>query len=156
MKIEKFRKLDKMEYSKITRFLKKNTLLTTREWLIANLCADFKNSKGGSQMKWIGENLPRLAPFMKEPYTRQEVSNAQAAFKKKVRRCATTFIYAYYAGLITQEETLDMIHQIVKDSRQLIETAEKEVSEDHDEEVQRSIAEIFRRINEAFAEGGEV
>lgn len=75
--------MDGKKYLDVTRFLKRTTHLTAREWVIAHLCADFKDASNRSEMTWIGSNLKQLVPFMDEDYTRQEVSNARASFKKK-------------------------------------------------------------------------
>lgn len=151
-KYRKFKKMDNKSYSDVTRFLKQTTHLTAREWVTARLCADFKNLSNQSEMTWIGEKLPELVPFMDETYTRQEVSNARASFKKKVQRSGTTFFYAYYAGLITQEEMLNLIHKMVKDIKQLMDTEGSEIPEEHATEVQLLIADVLRRINESLDE----
>lgn len=150
---QKFKKMDNKSYSEVTRFLKKTTHLTAREWMIAHLCSDFKNISNQSEMTWIGENLPELVPFMDEPYTRQEVSNAHSAFKKKVHRSGTTFFYAYYAGLISKTEMIKIIHNIVTDMGKLMEIEGGEVPEEHATEVQQLIAEVLRKINESIDEG---
>ena len=139
--------MDNKSYSDVTRHLKETTHLTAREWMIARLCADFKNLSNQSEMTWIGENLPDLVPFMDEPYSRQEVSNAHATFKKKVRRSGTTFFYAYYAGLISKDEMLSIIHKLVSNIQDLIETEGGEVSDEHATEVQQVIADVLRRMN---------
>lgn len=144
---QKFKKMDNKSYSDVTRFLKQTTHLTAREWMIARLCADFKNLSNQSEMTWIGENLPDLVPFMDEPYSRQEVSNAHATFKKKVQRSGTTFFYAYYAGLISKDEIIPIIHTIVSDIQKLMETEGGEVSDEHATEVQQVIADVLRRMN---------
>ncbi|MDO9516795.1 MAG: DUF5806 family protein [Methanosarcinaceae archaeon] len=144
---QKFKKMDNKSYSDVTRFLKQTTHLTAREWMIARLCADFKNSSNQSEMTWIGENLPDLVPFMDEPYSRQEVSNAHATFKKKVQRSGNTFFYAYYAGLISKDEMISIIHKMVSDIQYLIETEGGEVSDEHATEVQQVIADVLRRMN---------
>lgn len=139
--------MDNKSYSDVTRYLKETTHLTAREWMIGRLCADFKNLSNQSEMTWIGENLPDLVPFMDEPYSRQEVSNAHATFKKKVQRSGTTFFYAYYAGLISKDEMLSIIHKIVSNIQDLIETEGGEVSDEHATEVQQVIADVLRRMN---------
>ena len=144
---QKFKKMDNKSYSDVTRFLKQTTHLTAREWMIARLCADFKNLSNQSEMTWIGENLPDLVPFMDEPYSRQEVSNAHATFKKKVQRSGTTFFYAYYAELISKDEIIPIIHTIVSDIQKLMETEGGEVSDEHATEVQQVIADVLRRMN---------
>jgi hypothetical protein len=152
-KYQKFKKMDSKSYSDVTHFLKGTTHFTAREWIIARLCADFKNISNQSEMTWIGKNLPELVPFVDEPYSRQEVSNAHAAFKRKVQRSGTTFFYAYYAGLISKDEMISIIHKIVSDIKILIETEGSEVSEEHATEVQKIIADVLRRINISMDEG---
>lgn len=152
MKYQKFKKMDNKKYLEVTRFLKTTTHLTAREWVIAHLCAGFKDNSNRSEMTWIGANLKELVPFMDKDYTRQEVSNARSTFKKKVQRSGTTFFYAYYAGLISQEEMITMIHKIVKDLKKLIETEGEDVPTEHATEVQMLVADVLRKINEAMEE----
>ena len=147
-KYEKFKKMETRSYSEVTQYLKKNTHLTAREWMIARLCADFKTISNHSEMTWIGQNLPELVPFVEEPYTRQEVSNALATFKKKVRRSGNTFFYAYYAGLIDKNEMIQIIHKMVLDIKELMEVEGGDVSSEHATEVQMMVADVLRRINE--------
>jgi arsenate reductase-like glutaredoxin family protein len=144
--------MDNKSYSDVTRFLKETTHLTAREWVTARLCADFKNLSNQSEMTWIGENLPALVPFMDEGYSRQEVSNARSSFKKKIQRSGSTFFYAYYAGLITQDEMITIIHKIVVDIKKLMNTEGSEVPEEHATDVQILIADVLRKINESLDE----
>lgn len=100
MKYQKFRKMDSKKYLEVTRFLKRTTHLTAREWVIAHLCADFKDASNRSEMTWIGSNLKELVPFMEEEYTRQEVSNARAVFKKRFSAVALpSFMHIMQASL---------------------------------------------------------
>ncbi|MBP2030761.1 hypothetical protein J2755_001709 [Methanohalophilus levihalophilus] len=152
---EKFKKMERKSYSDVTRYLKSRTHLTAREWVIARLCADFRNTSNRAEMTWIGENLPELAPFVERPYSRQEVSNAHSAFQKKVRRSGATFFYAYYAGLLDTEQMISVIHNVISDIRELVEVEGVEVPEEHSEEVQMLIAEVLKRINESLEEEEE-
>ena len=67
-KYRKFRKVDGAAYRKVNAFLRKRTYITAREWALARLCTDFRTS-GGAEMTFIGQHLPELVPFMKEPYS---------------------------------------------------------------------------------------
>ncbi|MFC1787299.1 DUF5806 family protein [Halobacteriota archaeon] len=146
----KFKKFDKEQYADVTRFLKKRTHLTAREWAIARLCADFQHS-GISEITRIGAHLPELIPFMNEPYSRQAVSMARSAFKKKVLKSGTTFFYAYYSGLISMEDVIDMIHQIAENIEYLINVGEGRVPKgDVNFEVQQEVINVLRKINDAF------
>lgn len=150
---KKFRKMENKDHSEVTRFLKKTTHLTAREWALARLCSDFKNGQGHSEMTWIGQNLPDLVPFFNEPYSRQEVSNARASFIKKIERSGTTLFYAFYSGLITKEEMLEIIHKITKNISGLLENeneAENEI--DVNKGVQHHMVDVLRRINQALEE----
>lgn len=148
MKYEKFKKMDKKDHSQVTRLLKQTTHLTAREWVIARLCADFKNAGGRSEMTWIGKNLPELVPFCNEPYTRQEVSNARASFINKLERSGTTLFYSYYSGLISKKEMLDILEKITANISILLDMEERDTHESHVEEVQGIMLEVLRRINE--------
>jgi hypothetical protein len=148
-----FQKFNKNTYEQVNDALKQRTHLTAREWVIARLCADFK-ADGKSQMTWIGEHLPELVPFMDKPYERQDVASAEAAFKRKVARSGTTFFYAYYSGLISLEEMLDIIQEVIKNIEALkrIEGTEQgDVSTD----VQQMMAETLRRITEKLNQVSE-
>lgn len=149
-KYEKFKKLDKKDHSEVTRILKRTTHLTAREWAIARLCADFKNSQGHSEMTWIGERLPELVPFFQESYTRQEVSNARSSFKKKLERSGTTLFYSYYSGIITKEEMIDIIHNITNNINILLDMEDEAVGSELDEGVQNLMVEVLRQINQAL------
>ncbi|HMK45241.1 MAG TPA: DUF5806 family protein [Methanocella sp.] len=151
----RFQKFDRLKYTEVNDSLKKLTHLTAREWAIARLCADFK-SNGRSQMTWIGENLPDLVPFMNEKYARQDVSSAEAAFKRKVVRSGTTFFYAYYAGLISIEEMLEMVQGIITNIEELKRIEGSEVSDSGEEtstDVQVLMAETLRRITDRLKDG---
>lgn len=150
MKYEKFKKMDKKDHSEVTRLLKQTTHLTAREWVIARLCADFKNALGRSEMTWIGQNLPGLVPFFREPYSRQEVSNARASFKKKLERSGTTLFYSYYSGLITKDEMLDIIHKMTASINKLLDMEDAATDEDHAGKVQNLMVDVLRQINTAL------
>ncbi|MCL7412395.1 MAG: DUF5806 family protein [ANME-2 cluster archaeon] len=147
MKYEKFKKMDKKDHSQVTRLLKQTTHLTAREWVIARLCADFKNAGGRSEMTWIGKNLPELVPFCNEPYSRQEVSNARASFKNKLERSGTTLFYSYYSGLISKKEMLDILEKITTNISVLLDMEDRDTCESHVEDVQGMMLEVLRRIN---------
>jgi hypothetical protein len=145
-KYARFQKFNKHSYEQVNGILKQRTHLTAREWAIARLCADFK-AEGKTPMTWIGEHLPELVPFMDEPYGRQDVSSAEAAFKRKVARSGTTFFYAYYSGLISLEEMLDMIQDVIKNIEALKKIEGSEPA-DVNVEIQQMMAETLRRITE--------
>jgi hypothetical protein len=147
----RFQKFDRKKYSEVNDALKELTHLTAREWAIARLCADFKD-RGRSQMTWIGENLPELVPFMEGKYQRQDVSSAQAAFKRKVVRSGTTFFYAYYSGLITLEEMLEAVQTIVRNIEMLKRIEGSEPGDSTSTDVQVLMAETLKRITDKLNE----
>jgi hypothetical protein len=153
-KYARFQKFDKHSYEQVNDTLKRRTHLTAREWAIARLCADFKAEDGKVPMTWIGEHLPELVPFMDEPYGRQDVSSAEAAFKRKVARSGTTFFYAYYSGLISLEEMLGIIQEVIKNIEALKRIEGTEPG-DVNVEVQQMMAETLRRITEKLNEVSE-
>ncbi len=146
-KYVRFQKFNKNSYEQVNDTLKLRTHLTAREWAIARLCADFKAEDGKTPMTWIGEHLPELVPFMDAPYERQDVASAEAAFKRKVARSGTTFFYAYYTGLISLEEMLDIIQEVIGNIEALKRVEGSEPG-DVNFEVQQMMAETLRRITE--------
>ena len=58
---------DKAGYEKAMRILKKYSLLTPRELVIAKLASEFRDPLGRVEMTWIGENIHKLVPFFVEP-----------------------------------------------------------------------------------------
>lgn len=152
-KYARFQKFNKNSYEQVNDILKQKTHLTAREWAIARLCADF-SAGGKTPMTWIGEHLPELVPFMDKPYGRQDVSSAEAAFKRKVARSGTTFFYAYYSGLISLEEMLDIIQEVIKNIEALKRIEGSEPG-DVNVEVQHMMAETLRRITEKLSEVSE-
>ncbi|MCD1294588.1 hypothetical protein CUJ83_06175 [Methanocella sp. CWC-04] len=153
-KYSRFQKFDKKTYEEVNDALKSKTHLTAREWAIARLCADFKDH-GRSQMTWIGENLPELVPFMNEPYERQDVASAEAAFKRKVLRSGTTFFYAYYSGLISFEEMIEMVQGIIRNIEALKRTEGSEPG-DVSTDVQVMMAETLKRITDKLNEASDL
>ncbi len=158
-KYARFQKFNKQTYEQVNDTLKQRTHLTAREWVIARLCADFKAEDGKVPMTWIGEHLPELVPFMDAPYERQDVGSAEAAFKRKVARSGTTFFYAYYAGLISLDEMLEIIQGVIKNIEALKRIEGADVSGDEagdvNLEVQQMMAETLRRITEKLNQVSE-
>jgi len=154
-KYARFQKFNKSTYEQVNDTLKQRTHLTAREWVIARLCADFKADDGKVPMTWIGEHLPELVPFMEAQYERQDVSSAEAAFKRKVARSGTTFFYAYYAGLISLDEMLAIIQDVVKNIEALKKIEGREDESDVNIEVQQMMAETLRRITEKLNQVSE-
>jgi hypothetical protein len=154
-KYARFQKFNKDTYEQVNDTLKQRTHLTAREWAIARLCADFKAEDGKTPMTWIGAHLPELVPFMDEPYERQDVASAEAAFKRKVARSGTTFFYAYYAGLISLEEMLEIIQEVIKNIEALKRVEGGEPDGGLNVEIQQMMAETLRRITEKLNQVSE-
>ena len=95
-----------------------------------------------------------MVPFMNESYSRQAVAAAHSTFKDKVLRSGTTFFYAYYAGLVSMEDMVDMVHQIADNIEHLLEVGEGKVSEEGvNIDVQRRVAEVLRQISHNLQAG---
>jgi hypothetical protein len=154
-KYARFQKFNKQTYEQVNDTLKQRTHLTAREWVIARLCADFKAEDGKVPMTWIGEHLPELVPFMDAPYERQDVGSAEAAFKRKVARSGTTFFYAYYAGLISLDEMLEIIQGVIKNIEALQRVEGNDDTGNVNVEVQQMMAETLRRITEKLNQVSE-
>lgn len=147
-KYKKFKKVDGAAYKRINSFLRKHTYITAREWAIARLCADFTTS-GGSEMTFIGENLPELVPFMTDTYTPQAVNQARSSFKKKVKKSGATFFYGALCGFFTADELDDILFESSEVARFLLEIEGTSVDIDDEIEVEDRISDVMRSVAEA-------
>jgi hypothetical protein len=149
-KYRKFKKVDGETYQKVNKFLRKRTYITAREWAIARLCTDFR-TRSGAEMTFIGQNLPRLVPFMQEPYTPQAVNQARNSFKKKVYKSGATFFYGAMCGFFTSEELDDLLFEASEVARFLLEVERTSLDIDEEIEIEDRIAEIMRSVGKAAA-----
>lgn len=144
-KYRKFKKVDGATYRKVNQFLRKHTYVTAREWAIARLCSDFKTT-AGAEMTFIGENLPKLVPFMQEPYSPQAVNQARSSFKRKVRKSGATFFYGAMCGFFTLDELDDILFESSEIARFLLEVEGTSIEIDDEIEIEDRITEIMRRL----------
>ncbi|WP_292519851.1 DUF5806 family protein [Methanoculleus sp.] len=147
-KYKKFKKVDGATYQRVNQFLRKHTHITAREWAIARLCADFKTT-GGSEMTFIGENLPELCPFMLDTYTPQAVNQARSSFKKKVKKAGATFFYGAMCGFFTAEELDEILFETSEVARFLLEVEGTSLNIDDEIEIEDRITEVMRGVAEA-------
>jgi len=150
-KYQKFKKVDGDTYRKINEFLRRRTYVTAREWAIARLCADFRTSYG-SEMTFIGENLPRLCPFMLETYSPQAVNQARVSFKKKVRKSAATFLYGAMCGFFTSEELDDVLYEANEVARFILEIEGTTLEIDDEIEIEDKISAIMKKVGDSAYE----
>ncbi len=150
-KYDRFKKVDRAEYDRVNEFLRKRTYITAREWAIARLCSDFR-TETGVEMTLIGENLPRLVPFMEDTYTPQAVNQARSAFVDKVRMSGSTFLYGAMSGFFTTEELDEMMYEVSETARFLLEVEGVEIGVDHETEVQDRISSAMREIQQSSRE----
>lgn len=149
-KYRKFKKVDGATYQKVNKFLRKRTYITAREWAIARLCTDFR-TRNGAEMTFIGQNLPRLVPFMREPYTPQAVNQARNSFKKKVYKSGATFFYGALCGFFTSEELDDLLFEVSEVARFLLEVERTSIELDDEIEIEDRITEVMRSVGKAAA-----
>lgn len=147
-KYQKFKKVDGATYLRVNQFLRKHTHITAREWAIARLCADFKTTSG-SEMTFIGENLPKLCPFMVDSYTPQAVNQARSSFKKKVKKAGATFFYGAMCGFFTAEELDEILFEASEVARFLLEVEGTSLNIDDEIDVEDRITEVMRGVAEA-------
>lgn len=149
-KYRKFKKVDGATYNKVNRFLRKRTYITAREWAIARLCTDFR-TRSGAEMTFIGQNLPKLVPFMQEPYSPQAVNQARNSFKKKVYKSGATFFYGAMCGFFTSEELDDLLFEASEVARFLLEVERTSLEIDEEIEIEDRITEVMRSVGKAAA-----
>ncbi len=147
-KYRKFKKVDGATYRKVNQFLRRRTYITAREWALARLCTDFR-TRSGAEMTFIGQNLPRLVPFMQDTYTPQAVNQARNSFKKKVRKSAATFLYGAMCGFFTTEELDDLLFESGEVARFLLEVEGTTIDIDEEIDVEDRITQVMRSVGEA-------
>ncbi|MBP1988257.1 DUF5806 family protein [Halolamina salifodinae] len=147
----RFTKMDRADYDRVNEFLRERTYITAREWAIARLCADFR-TETGVEMTKIGENLPRLVPFMTDTYSPQAVNQARASFEEKVTKAGATFLYGAMSGFYTAEELDDTMYEVTEIAKFLLEVEGVDLSVDEELEAEDEISRVMREVREASAE----
>ncbi|MFC7070189.1 DUF5806 family protein [Halobaculum lipolyticum] len=150
-KYDRFQKMERAEYDRVNEFLRDRTYVTAREWAIARLCADFR-TETGVEMTKIGENLPRLVPFMTDTYTPQAVNQARAAFEEKVRKAGATFLYGAMSGFFTAEDLDDVMYESTEIAKFLLEVEGADLSVEEELAAEDKISSVMRDVREASAE----
>jgi len=138
------------KYSRVMKILKKYSMLTPRELVIARLASEFRDPLGRVEMTWIGENIHNMVPFFVDPLSRQNVAVSLSRFRKKIARAGVTMFFPVLAGLLTEKELKEILEDTVEGIKTLLEI-EKGDSPD-EEEIINKVAEIFRIINERLSE----
>lgn len=145
VKYKKFKKVDGTTYRKVNQFLRKRTYITAREWALARLCTDFRN-RNGSEMTQIGENLPRLVPFMEETYTPQAVNQARNSFKTKIRKASATFFYGAMSGFFTADELDDLLFEASEVAKFVLEVEGTVLGIDEEIEIEDKITIAMKKV----------
>ncbi|MFC6786757.1 DUF5806 family protein [Halobaculum halobium] len=150
-KYDRFQKMERAEYDRVNEFLRDRTYVTAREWAIARLCADFR-TETGVEMTKIGENLPRLVPFMTDTYTPQAVNQARASFEEKVRKAGATFLYGAMSGFFTAEDLDDVMYESTEVAKFLLEVEGADLAVEEELAAEDKISSVMRDVREASAE----
>lgn len=150
-KYERFKKMDGSQYERVNSFLRDRTYVTAREWAIARLCADFR-TETGVEMTKIGNNLPRLIPFMTDTYTPQAVNQARASFEGKVKKSGSTFLYGAMCGFFTAEELDEMMYEVTEIAKFLLEVEGVDISVDEELAAEERISSVMREVRQESAQ----
>ncbi|MFD1632601.1 DUF5806 family protein [Haloplanus ruber] len=150
-KYERFKKMDGAEYERVNSFLRDRTYVTAREWAIARLCVDFR-TETGVEMTKIGENLPRLVPFMTDTYTPQAVNQARSSFEDKVQKAGATFLYGAMSGFFTAEELDELMYEVTEVAKFLLEVEGVDLSVAEELDAEDRVSEAMREVRESSAE----
>jgi len=150
-KYERFKKMDGAEYDRVNSFLRDRTYITAREWAIARLCVDFR-TETGVEMTKIGENLPRLVPFMTDTYTPQAVNQARTSFEDKVQKAGATFLYGAMSGFFTAEELDELMYEVTEVAKFLLEVEGVDLSVAEELDAEDRVSEVMREVRESSAE----
>jgi hypothetical protein len=147
----RFTKMDAAHYERVNEFLRNRTYITAREWAIARLCADFRTDTGVEMTK-IGENLPRLIPFMTDTYSPQAVNQARASFEEKVTKAGATFLYGAMSGFFTAEELDETMYEVTEVAKFLLEVEGVDLSVEEELETEDEVSRVMREVRQASAE----
>jgi len=150
-KYERFTKMDGAQYDRVNEFLRDRTYITAREWAIARLCADFR-TETGVEMTKIGENLPRLIPFMTDTYTPQAVNQARSSFEGKVTKAGSTFLYGAMSGFFTAEELDDLMYEVTEVAKFLLEVEGVDLAVADELDAEERISSVMREVRAESAE----
>ena len=150
-KYERFKKMDGARYERVNGFLRDRTYITAREWAIARLCADFR-TETGVEMTKIGENLPRLVPFMTDTYTPQAVNQARYSFEEKVTKAGATFLYGAMSGFFTAEDLDEMMYEVTEVAKFLLEVEGVDLAVADELEAEDRISEVMREVRASSAD----
>jgi len=150
-KYERFTKMDGAQYDRVNEFLRDRTYITAREWAIAQLCADFR-TETGVEMTKIGENLPRLIPFMTDTYTPQAVNQARSSFEGKVTKAGSTFLYGAMSGFFTAEELDDLMYEVTEIAKFLLEVEGVDLAVEDELDAEERISSVMREVRAESAE----
>jgi len=147
----RFSKMDGAQYDRVNEFLRDRTYVTAREWAIARLCADFR-TETGVEMTKIGENLPRLVPFMTDTYTPQAVNQARASFEGKVTKAGATFLYGAMSGFFTAEELDELMYEVTEVAKFLLEVEGVDLAVAEELDAEERISSVMREVRQQSAE----
>jgi hypothetical protein len=150
-KYERFTKMDGAQYDRVNEFLRDRTYITAREWAIARLCADFR-TETGVEMTKIGENLPRLIPFMTDTYTPQAVNQARSSFEGKVTKAGSTFLYGAMSGFFTAEELDELMYEVTEIAKFLLEVEGVDLAVEDELDAEERISSVMREVRAESAE----
>lgn len=150
-KYERFTKMDGAQYDRVNEFLRDRTYITAREWAIARLCADFR-TETGVEMTKIGENLPRLIPFMTDTYTPQAVNQARSSFEGKVTKAGATFLYGAMSGFFTAEELDEQMYEVTEIAKFLLEVEGVDLAVADELDAEERISSVMREVRAESAE----
>ena len=150
-KYERFTKMDGSQYDRVNEFLRDRTYITAREWAIARLCADFR-TETGVEMTKIGENLPRLIPFMTDTYTPQAVNQARDSFEGKVTKAGATFLYGAMSGFFSAEELDDLMYEVTEVAKFLLEVEGVDLAVADELDAEERISSVMRDVRQQSAE----
>ncbi len=141
---------DRDDYTRAMKILKKYSMLTPRELVIARLASEFRDPLGRVEMTWIGENIHNIVPFFVDPLSRQNIAVSLSRFRNKIARAGVTMFFPILAGLLTEDELREVLENTVEGIKTLLEMEKGDSP--GEEEIINKVAEIFRFINERLSE----
>lgn len=145
---DRFRKVGDRDYEEVNSFLRSRTFLTAREWAVLRVSQDLRGD-GMVPATRVGKELPNVVPFIDEEYSRQNVHNCRQQAYSKTQQAGITFAYAVMSDAFDDEETSDLLGEIVDGARYLLELEGGEMTFEEEQRAERQMKEVLREVRES-------
>lgn len=145
---ERFPKLKGAEYERVNEFVREYSYFTAREWAVLRTAQELRTATG-VPYKRIGEELPTVAPFVDEAFSRQNVANCRSRAYDKAQQAGVTFAYATMSDAFDEDEVDELMHGVVDGARLLLEAEGASLDVADEQEAEDRIKETLEEVRAA-------